>query len=341
MKAVVQTGYGRPADVLRVEEIGEPPAGEGLVLVGVRAASMHPDIWHTVTGRPYVLRIMGAGLRRPRERVPGTDVAGVVEAIGPDVGRFRPGDEVYGEIVAGNQWRNGGAFAERVAVPEARLAPMPSSLSFERAAAVPTSALIALRAVRGEGRVHEGQRVLVNGAGGGVGSFAVQIASALGADVTAVDLGAKAAMLRSIGAARTIDAEAEDFTRTGDRYDVIVDIPGNRRWEDLGRALAPEGTYVLVGHDGFGGSAGQWFGSIGRFAGLLARSVYDRRIPGLRTFKDPEQDPMGVLGGMLGSGAIVPAVDRTFPLEEVVDAIRFLETGSALGKIVLTIGDRS
>jgi NADPH:quinone reductase-like Zn-dependent oxidoreductase len=339
VKAVVQSGYGHVDDVLRVEEIDEPRAGERLVLVGVRAASMHPDVWHAVTGRPYVLRVMGSGLRRPTERVPGTDVAGVVDAVGPGVTRFRPGDEVYGEVVAGNQWRNGGAFAERVAVPEQRLAPMPQGLEFDRAAAVPTSALIALRAVRSEGRVHEGQRVLVNGAGGGVGNFAVQIATALGADVTAVDLGEKVSMLRSIGAVHAIDAGTEDFTGTGDRYDVIVDIPGNRAWKDLARALAPDGTYVLVGHDGFGASAGRWFGSLGRFVRLFARSPFDRRIPGVRTFTDPEQDPMAVLGAMLATGAIVPTVDRTFPLEQVVEAIHYLETGSAFGKIVLTVGD--
>jgi NADPH:quinone reductase-like Zn-dependent oxidoreductase len=337
VKAVVQSRYGPPDEVLSLGEIDEPRAGRDLVLVGVRATSIHADVWHAVTGLPYVMRLMGSGLRGPIQPVPGTDVAGVVEAIGPGVTGFRPGDEVFGEVVAWNQWRNGGTFAERVAVPEARLVPKPPDLSFVDAAAVPTSASIALRSVRGEGRVEAGQRVLVNGAGGGVGSFAVQIAAGAGAHVTGVDLGTKTEMLTSLGAERVIDAAHDDFTRSGERYDLIVDVPGNRSWADLSRALAPDGTYVLVGHDGYGATSGRWLGSMRRFGGLLARSPFDRRIPGVRSFRDAIPDPMAEIVGLLETGAIRPAVDRTFPLDDVLAAMRFLMSGAARGKVVLTV----
>lgn len=339
MKAVVQHGYGPPDDVLRVEEVDEPRAGEGLVLVGVRATSLHADIWHAVTGLPYLMRLMGSGLRAPTQVVPGTDVAGVVQAIGPGATRFRRGDEVFGEVVAWNQWRNGGTFAELVAVPEARLAAKPSRLSFEQAAATPTSGMIAIRSVRGEGQVRAGQHVLVNGASGGVGTFAVQIAVAAGARVTAVDLGSKTELLGSLGATRVIDADREDFTATGDRYDLIVDIPGNHPWGDLARALEPDGTYVLIGHDGYGASAGKWVGSVRRFVGLLARSPFDRRIPGVRSFREPDLDPMAELVRLLETGEIEPVVDRTFPLDEIGAAMRYLQSGEASGKIVLTVDD--
>ncbi len=337
MKAIVQTAYGAPGDVLELREIDRPAIGDDEVLVRVRAASLHPDVWHTVRGVPYVLRIMGAGLREPKNRVPGIDIAGHVESVGKSVKRFRPGDEVFGEIVKGNQWRNGGAYAEYAAAPESALALKPTSITFEEAAAVPTSALIAHRALRGEGRLRSGQQVLINGAGGGVGTFAVQIATAYGAHVTAVDSTEKLDMLRSIGANRVIDYAQEDFTRSGERYDLILDIASNRSWPDCRRALTPEGTYVLIGHDHFGASNNRWIGSMGRFLKLLVLSPFDRRIPGVRSFKDPEADPLAIVIGMIDAGAIRPVVDSTFPLSEVVEAIRHMETGSARGKIVITV----
>ena len=209
MKAIIQTAYGPPDEVLELRDIDKPVIGDDEVLVRVRAASLHPDVWHTVRGVPYVLRIMGAGLREPKNRVPGTDVAGHVEVVGTNVTRFRPGVEVFGEIVKGNQWRNGGAYAEYAAAPEAALGLKPANITFVQAAAVPTSALIAHRALLGEGRIRPGQNVVINGAGGGVGTFAVQIAKAYGADVTAVDSAEKLDMLRSIGADRVIDYTRE------------------------------------------------------------------------------------------------------------------------------------
>ena len=256
MLAIVQDSYGS-ADVLQLREIPTPVVGDREVLVRVRAASVHPDVWHVLTGRPYVLRIMGARVRRPRNRVPGTDVAGRVEGVGRSATRFRPGDEVFGECVRGHQWHNGGAFAEYVAVRERELARKPARLTFERAAAVPTSGLLAMQGVRDQGGVQAGQRVLVNGAGGGVGSFAVQLANASGAVVTGVDVAEKLDVVRAAGADRVIDATHEDFTRTGARYDLIVDVPGNRPISECRRALTPSGTYVLIGHDGFGPRPGR------------------------------------------------------------------------------------
>jgi NADPH:quinone reductase-like Zn-dependent oxidoreductase len=219
------------------------------MLVRVRAASVHADVWHVMRGVPYVLRIMGAGLRAPKDLVPGTDLAGIVESAGMNVTRFRPGDEVFGQSLVANLWRHGGAFAEYAAVPEARFEPKPASLTFEQAAAVPTSGSLAVQGVRDEGRVHAGQKVLINGAGGAVGTFAVQLAKVYGADVTGVDAAGKLDMIRSIGADQVLDYAQEDFTRSGERYDVILDIAGNHPWPAIRRAIASDGTYVLIGHD--------------------------------------------------------------------------------------------
>jgi len=337
MKAIVQTAYGPPDEVLELREIDQPAIGDDEVLVRVHAASVHPDVWHVVRGVPYVLRIMGAGLRKPKTNVPGTDVAGHVESVGTNVTRFQRGDEVFGEIVRGNQWRNGGAYAEYAAAPEDALALKPANLTFEQAAAVPTSALIAHRSLRGEGRIQPGQKVLINGAGGGVGTFAVQIARAYGADVTAVDSTEKSDMLRSIGADRVIDYTREDFTRSGERYDLILDIASNHSWSDCRRALTPEGTYVLIGHDHFGGSGGRWIGSLGRFLKLLVLSPFVHQLPGVRAFKDPEDDPLAVVTGFIEAGRITPVVDSTYPLSAVPEAIRHMESGHARGKIVITV----
>ena len=338
MRAIVQSAYGAPDDVLALREMPRPAIRDDEVLVRVRAASMHPDIWHTVYGVPYALRIMGGGLRGPKNPVLGTDVAGEVEAVGDSVTRFRVGDAVFGEIVSGNQWTNGGAYAEYAAARESRLAAKPTTVTFEQAASVPTSALIALRAVRVEGRVRSGQSVLVNGAGGGVGTLAVQIARAAGARVTAVDSSEKADMLRSIGAEHVIDYALEDFTSGGDRYDLIVDLAGNHRWRAVRRALTDHGTYVLVGDQHvYGGSNHRWIGSLGRFLGLMARSSYDRRLPGVRAFRKTDDDPMAVVADLVETGSIVPVVDSTYPLSQVVEAFHHMEAGTAQGRIVITI----
>jgi NADPH:quinone reductase-like Zn-dependent oxidoreductase len=335
MKAIVQENYGS-ADVLELREIDRPTAGDDEVLVRVRAASLHPDVWHAVKGVPFILRVMGSGLRKPKNGVPGTDLAGHVESVGKNVTRFKPGDEVFGLSVLANLWRNGGAYAEYAAVPETRLQLKPADLTFEQAAAVPTSGSLAVQAVRDEGRVRSGQRVLINGAGGAVGTFAVQLAKAYGADVTGVDSPPKLDMLRSIGADRVIDYTKEDFTRSGERYDVVLDIAGTRPWSEVKRALTPDGTYVLIGHDQYGASGHRWFGSLGRFFKLMVISPFVSHLHPFRGAKDPG-DRLVVLKELIEAGKIAPVVDRTFPLSEVPDAIRYLESGQTRGKVVIVV----
>jgi len=336
MRAVVQSGYG-PADaVLDLREIPEPRVRNDEVLVRVHAASLHPDVWHVLRGRPYLLRVMGAGMRRPKQPVPGIDAAGVVVEAGEAAGRLSPGAEVFGEVVNGHQWKNGGAFAEYVAVREGALRPKPAGLTFAEAAAVPTSGLIAVQAVWAQGRVEAGMRVLVNGAGGGVGTFSVQIAKAFGAHVTAVDAAAKLDVLRSIGADEVIDYATEDFTRPREPYDVIVDIPGNRSTGEVRRALSPRGAYVFIGHDGFGATAGRVFGSVGRFLRLAVAAPFVGQRLLARERKD-DVDRLALLSDLIEQGKVRPVVDRTFPLAEVREAVRYLESGRAVGKIVLTV----
>ncbi len=334
MRAVVQDRYGSP-DALELQEIDEPVAGHDEVLVRVHAASVHPDVWHVIHGVPYVLRIMGAGVRKPKNPVPGIDMAGRVESVGAKVTRFRPGDDVFGEIIRGIQWKNGGAFAEYATAPEAKLELKPANLTFEQSAAVPTSALIALQAVRHQGHVRPGHKVLINGAGGGVGTFAVQLAKADGAEVTGVDSTSKLDLIRSIGADRVTDYTQEDFTRSGERYDVIVDIPGTRSFSDLRRALTREGTYVYIGHD-LGGSRARWIGGIGRFIRLALLNPFVNQQMNPRIEKGTGA-PLVVLKELIESGELTPAIDRTFPLSEVPEAIRYLESGDVRGKIVITV----
>jgi NADPH:quinone reductase-like Zn-dependent oxidoreductase len=337
MRAIVQDRYGSPEEVLELRDIDRPMTRDDEVLVRVRAASVHPDVWHCVRGIPYVLRIMGAGVLKPKDRVPGTDVAGHVELVGRSVTAFRPGDEVFGETRRGHQWHNGGAYAEYVSVPPEVLAIKPAALTFEQAAAVPTSATIALQGVRSQGHVRPGQRVLVNGAGGGVGAFAVQLAKAYGADVTAVDSTRKLDMMRSIGADRVIDYMRQDFTRSGERYELIVDIPGNHSIADCRRSLTTEGTYVLIGHDRFGDQGGRWIGTaLGRFFKLLVMTPFVSQRMSPWVSKEAKK-PITVFQELIEAGKLTPAVDRTFPLSDVPEAIRYLAEGDVLGKIVITV----
>jgi NADPH:quinone reductase-like Zn-dependent oxidoreductase len=335
MKAIVQNAYGS-TDVLELREIDRPTVKDHEVLVRVRAASLHADVWHIMRGVPYVLRIMGAGLRRPKNRVPGTDLAGLVESVGKQVTRFRPGDEVFGQSLVANLWRNGGAYAEYAALPEAMVERKPASLTFEQAAAVPTSGWIAVQAVRDEGRVQPGQRVLINGAGGAVGTFAVQLAKAYGADVTGVDAPGKLDMLSSIGVDRVVDYTREDFIRSGERYDLVVDMAGNHPWSAFRGALTPEGTYVLIGYDQYGSSGHRWFGSLGRFFKLMVMSPFVSYLHPFRGAKDPG-DRLVVLKELIEARKITPVIDTTFLLNEVPEAIRYLESGQARGKIVITV----
>ena len=329
----MQDSYGS-ADLLQVRDVDTPVVGDDEVLVRVRAASVHPDVWHVVSGRPYVLRLMGSGLRRPKYHVPGTDVAGQVEAVGRYVTRFQPGDEVFGETVTGYQWHNGGAYAEYVSVPQDALALKPGNITFEQAAAVPTSGLIALHNLR-QGRLQPGQRVLVNGAGGGVGAFAVQLAKAQGATVTGVDATGKLDMIRSLGADHVIDYTQEDFTRGDQRYHLIFDVPGNHPFRECRRALTPDGSYVLIGHDGFGDAAGRWLGSLPRVLGLVAMSPFIRQLPAINFKLPPKKDSMAVLNGYLEAGDLTPIIAKTFSLDEVPDALQYLQSGQAQGKIVI------
>jgi NADPH:quinone reductase-like Zn-dependent oxidoreductase len=335
VKAIVQERYGAP-EVLELREVDMPAVANDEVLVRVRAASVHADVWHAVRGVPFVLRIMGSGLRKPKNPVPGTDLAGRVEAVGGYVTRFRPGDDVFGQTVGANLWGNGGTYAEYAAVAEARLEAKPANLSFEQAAVVPTSGPIAVQGLRDEGRLRNGQRVLINGAGGAVGTFAVQLAKAYGAEVTAVDGTEKLDRLRSIGADHVVDYSREDFTRSGEHYDLILDIPGNHPWSELRRALAPDGTYVLIGHDQYGRAGRRWIGSLGRFATLVVLSPFTSQLHPFRGARDPG-DRLVVMKEFIEAGKVTPVIDRAFPLSEAPEAIRYLESGRAFGKVVLTM----
>lgn len=336
MKAIVQSRYGPPEAVLALREVEPPAASAGEVLVRVRAASVHPDVWHVVTGRPRVLRLMGSGVLRPGRRVPGTDMAGVVASVGPGVTRFSPGDEVFGETIRGQQWRNGGAFAEYVAAPEEALAPKPASVTFEQAAAVPTAGFITLLNFPRE-RLTPGQEVLVNGAGGGVGTIAVQLAKAHGAVVTGVDGTKKLDLIRSLGADRVIDYTQEDFTRGEQRYDLIFDIPGGHALAEFRQVLKPDGTYVHIGHDQFGQVGRQTWGSLPHFFRLVAMSPFVKQLP-KPNFKLPsKQELMGQLAELLEAGKLTPVIGRTYPLDQAPAAIQRLAAGDIVGKIIITV----
>ena len=337
MRAIVQDKYGAPDDVLMLSDIEQPAVGEDDVLVRVRAASVHADVWHVVTGWPHALRLMGAGLFRPKCRVPGTDLAGVVESLGRNVTRFQPGDEVFGESIHRHQWTNGGAFAEYATAPADALALKPDNVTFEQAAALPTAGLIALYNLRTVGDVQPGQKVLINGAGGGVGSIALQVAKSRGAEVTGVDGPTKLDMIRSLGADHVIDFTQEDFTRGSERYNLIFDVPCNHSFSDCRRALIPDGRYVAIGYNDYGKTGGRWLGSLPRFFRLIAMSFFVSQLPDSRTPIESRDIPLGVLKELLEAGRITPVVDRAFPLAEAADAIRYLAEGHAHGRIVIAI----
>ena len=322
MKAIVQDTYGSP-DVLELRDIDKPVVGDDDVLVRVRAAGVDQGVWHLMAGMPYLMRIAGFGLRAPKNPVRGYDVAGCVEAVGANVTRFQAGDEVFGSCR--------GSFAEYAAARADRLAPKPSNLSFEQAAAVPISGYAALQAVRDQGKVRAGQQVLIIGAGGGVGTFAVQLAKAYGAEVTGVCSTTKTDLVRSIGADHVIDYTQEDFADGRNRYDVILDIAGNGSLSHLRRALAPEGTLVIVG----GEEGGKWFG-IGRQLRATVLSLFVRQKLGTWISTERKED-LDTLHELLEAGKLTPIVDRTYPLSEVPEAIRFMRKGHARGKVVITV----
>ncbi|WP_459643351.1 NAD(P)-dependent alcohol dehydrogenase [Kineococcus sp. NUM-3379] len=322
MRAAVRERYGAAADVLHVRQVERPRAGPGEVLVQVRAAGVDRGVWHLVTGLPYPLRLAGFGVRAPRNPVVGLDLAGVVEAVGEGVTRFGVGDEVYGT--------GHGTFAEYARAAEGRLSPKPATLGFEQAAAVPVSAQTALQAVRDHGRVRPGQQVLVIGASGGVGTFAVQIARAYGAVVTGVASTAKLDLVRSLGARTVLDHTRDELPRG--RYDVVLDIGGNTPVPRLRRALTRSGTLVIVG----GENGGRVLGGIQRQLGATLLSPFVRHRLG--TFVSTENSAdLAVLTGMLDSGEVVPAVDRVLPLESAREALGLLVAGSVRGKLVLSV----
>ncbi|GIG21663.1 NADPH:quinone reductase [Cellulomonas chitinilytica] len=324
MRAITHDRYGSP-DVLRLAEVELPEPGDHDVLVRVRAASLNARDWHLLRGDPYVMRPT-FGLRRPRQPVLGTDFAGTVEAVGSLVTRLRPGDEVFGE--------HPGAFAEYVRAPEDVVARRPAGTTFEESAAVPLAANTALTALRDVADVQPGQHVLVNGASGGVGTFAVQLAHASGARVTAVCSARNADLAASLGAEHVVDYRAHDFARDGTRYDVVYDLVGNRSLTDLRRALAPTGVLLLSG--GGTSEGGSMFGPMGLFVrGQLAKPFVRQRvrIPG----SAPSTGRLDTLRELVESGAVRPVVDRTYPLAGTAEAMRYLEDEHARAKVVLTV----
>src|SRR6202047_4302083 len=323
MKAIVYTSYGSPA-VLRCEGIEKPTAGDDEVLIRVRAAAVNPFDWHLMRGLPYFLRMM-AGLRRPKDTRLGVDVAGEVAAAGKNVTSFRPGDEVFGTCR--------GAFAEYARTRDSALVTKPGSVTFEQAAAAPLAALTALQGLRDEGQIRSGQRVLINGAAGGVGTFAVQIAKAFGADVTGVCSTRNVEMVRSIGADRVVDYTREDFTTNGQRYDLILDAVGNHSFSERRRILTPNGICVLAG-----------VGGAGLHPGMLARVGRNFWNAFLSNFSKQKfvfyiailtKDDLNVLRDLMESGKVAPVIDRTYKISETQDALRYLEEGHARGKVVI------
>lgn len=320
MKAIVYCDYGSP-EVLKLEDIEKPTPGDDQVLVRVRAASVNPLDWHYMRGTPYVMR-MEAGLRKPKVTRLGVDFAGTVEAVGKNVTEFKPGDEVFGGRT--------GAFAEYVVIAERRLARKPKSMTFEQAASVPIAALTALQALRDKGKVQPGQKVLINGASGGVGTFAVQIAKSLGAHVTGVSSTRNVELVRSIGADQVIDYTREDFTQGEQHYDVIVDMVGNHSLSAYRRVLKPKGIYVMVG-----GPKGRWIAPMHRVAQMFVYSAFvDQELVFL--LANINKEDLTILGELMEAGKVTPVIDRRYRLHEVPEAIRYLEEGHARGKVVIT-----
>ncbi|MBE8523505.1 NAD(P)-dependent alcohol dehydrogenase [Amycolatopsis sp. H6(2020)] len=320
MKAIVQDRYGNPG-VLEPRDIARPAPGPGEVLVRVHAAGVDPGVWHLTTGQPYVLRLLGFGLRAPKNPVRGLDFAGTVEETGDGVTQFRPGDEVFGECT--------GSFAEYAVAKADRLAVKPARLSFEQAAAVAISGCTALQGLRDAGRVRPGQSVLVIGAAGGVGSFAVQLAKSFGAEVTAVCSTGKVDLVRELGADHVVDYTCSDFTDR--RYDLILDTAGLRSLAHLRRALAPRGTLVIVGGEG-----GKWLGGVQRVlrAAVLNPFVKQRLRGLICTVRGADLE---VLRETVEAGRLTPVLDRTHPLADAAAAIDYVHKGHSAGKIVLTL----
>ena len=321
MKAFVIERYGSP-DVMKLREVPKPEPGEDRVLVRVRAASVNAYDWHMLLGKPYLARL-GEGLRRPKTTIQGVDLAGVVDAVGPGVTDLKPGDEVFGEKTR--------ACAEYVCGPEKLFVRKPANVSLEQAAAIPVGAVTALQALREHGHIQAGQKILINGASGGVGTFAVQLAKHFGAEVTGVCSTTNLALVRSLGADHVIDYTREDFTRSGLTYDLIIDNVGTQSLRALGRVLSPTGTAVLVGM-----AKGNWIAPIVRMLGAKRLSRPDGQKFGFM-LADVTRENLLFLRELVEAGKITPVIDRRYALSEVPDAIRYLETMRARGKVIITI----
>jgi NADPH:quinone reductase-like Zn-dependent oxidoreductase len=325
MKAIVQDRYGT-TDVLELRDVEKPQPGDDELLIRVQAAGVDPGVWHLMTGLPYLVRIMGFGLRKPKIRIRGTDAAGIVEAAGKNVVRLKPGDQVYGTCE--------GSFAEYACAKAERLAPKPSNLSFEQAAAVPVSGMTALHGLRDAGKLQPEQKALIIGAAGGVGTYAVQLAKAFGAEVTGVCSTSKVDLVRAIGADEVIDYTREDFTQDTRRFDLILDTAGRRPLSQVRRALTPQGTLVIVGGEG----GDRWLGGFQRqiFAPLRSRFT-EQKVLGL--ISQERQQDLLTLKAMIEEGKLTPVIDRIFPLGEAPQAIHYLEQGHARGKVVITVSN--
>jgi NADPH:quinone reductase-like Zn-dependent oxidoreductase len=325
MKAIVYCDYGLPN--LKLEDVEKPAPNDDQVLVRVRAASVNPYDWHFVEGTPKIMRLMGVGLRKPKDTRLGVDFAGTVEAVGKNVTQFKPGDDVFGG--------RGGAFAEYVCPRANRaVAIKPANLTFEQAASVNIAGITALQALRDKGKVQPGQKVLINGASGGVGTFAVQIAKSFGTEVTGVCSTRNVDLVRSLGADHVIDYTKEDFAKGAERYDAILDNVPNHSLSECRRVLSPKGKYVLIG--GGGPNDSRWIGPFGRVIQTLLVSPFVGQEMGMM-MADTSQKDLTILADMMQSGKVKPVIDRTYKLSEVPEAIAYLEQGHARGKVIITV----
>jgi len=326
MKAVVYSDYGSP-DVLEIRDIKKPMPNDDQVLVKIHAVSINPLDWHFMEGTPYIMRALGVGLRKPKDPRLGVDYAGTVEAVGKNVTQFKPGDEVLGG--------KSGAFAEYVCARSDRAVVLkPANITFEQAASVPIAAITALQGLRDKGKIQPGQKVLINGASGGVGTFAVQIAKSFGTEVTGVCSTRNLELVRSLGADHVIDYTKEDFTKGNQRYDLILDNVGTQPLSGFRHALQPKGICVMIG--GGGPNDGGLIGPLGRPVKALLLSPFTSQKMGM-LMADLNKKDLATLGDLMQSGKVTPVIDRTYPLSQIADAIRYLEAGHARGKVVITL----
>jgi NADPH:quinone reductase-like Zn-dependent oxidoreductase len=325
MKAIVYCDYGLTN--LKLENVEKPVPNDDQILVKVRAASVNPYDWHFIEGTPKIIRLMGVGLRKPKDTRVGVDFAGTVEAVGKNVTQFKPGDDVFGG--------KGGAFAEYVCRrAEGAVALKPANITFEQAASVNIAGITALQGLRDKGKVQPGQKVLINGASGGVGTFAVQIAKSYGAEVTGVCSTRNLDLVRSLGADHVIDYTKEDFAKSEQRYDVILDNVPNHSLSECRRILTPNGKYVMIG--GGGPNEGRWIGPFGRVIHTLLLSPFISQQMGMM-MADANHKDLTILADMMQAGTVKPVIDRTYPLSQIADAIRYLEQGHARGKVIISV----